>query len=56
MTLNTYCQPIRSLPISTIDTEAVMKVLQPIWTKIPEAADKIMLWRCRKLLSPEENS
>src|SRR5829696_8435841 len=34
MTLNTYCQPIRSLPISTIDTEAVMNVLQPIWTKI----------------------
>ena len=32
---------IRSLPVSIIDTEAVLKVLQPIWTKIPETASRL---------------
>ena len=41
MTLKRYCQPIRSLPVSIIDTEAVLKVLQPIWTKIPETASRL---------------
>lgn len=41
MTLKTYCQPIRSLSVSTIDTETVLKVLQPIWTSIPETASRL---------------
>jgi hypothetical protein len=41
MTLNTYCQSIRSLPVSSVDTEAVLKVLQPLWTKIPETASRL---------------
>src|SRR5215208_4471187 len=41
MTLKTYCQPIRVLPVSAIDTEALLKVLQPIWTKIPETASRL---------------
>jgi integrase len=41
MTLNTYCQPIRSLRLNQIDTEVVLKVLQPIWTKIPETAARL---------------
>ena len=41
MTLKTYCQPIRSLSLNAIDTEAVLKVLQPIWTKIPETASRL---------------
>ena len=41
MTLTTYCQPIRSLPVDAIDTEAVLKVLQPIWTEIPETASRL---------------
>ena len=41
MTLKTYCPPIRSLRLNEIDTEAVLKVLQPIWTTIPETASRI---------------
>ena len=41
MSLKTYCQPIRSLRLNEIDTEAVLKVLQPIWTKIPETASRL---------------
>lgn len=41
MTLDTYCEPIHSLPVSSIDTEAVMKVLEPIWTQIPETASRL---------------
>jgi hypothetical protein len=41
MTLKTYCQPIRSLRLNKIDTEAVLKVLQPIWSKIPETASRL---------------
>ncbi len=41
MTLKTYCQPIRALGVNEIDTEAVLKVLQPIWTKIPETASRL---------------
>jgi integrase len=41
MSLKTYCQPIRSLPVNEVDTEAVLKVLQPIWSKIPETASRL---------------
>lgn len=41
MTLTTYCEPIRSRPVSAIDTEAVLKVLQPIWQDIPETASRL---------------
>ena len=41
MTLKTYCQPIRALPVNEVDTEAVLKVLQPIWTKIPDTASRL---------------
>lgn len=39
--LKVYCQPIRSLPVNEVDTEAVLKVLQPIWSKIPETASRV---------------
>jgi integrase len=41
MTLTTYCEPIRSAPIAEVDTEAVLKVLKPIWQKVPETASRI---------------
>lgn len=41
MSLETYCQPIRAKPINTIDTEAVLSVLQPIWSEIPETASRL---------------
>ncbi len=36
-----YCGAIRGLPINEVDTEAVLKVLQPLWQKIPETALRI---------------
>jgi integrase len=41
MSLKTYCQPIRSTRLNCVDTEAVLKVLQPIWVKIPETASRL---------------
>jgi integrase len=40
-TLEQFAHPvIGALPVSSIDTALVMKVLQPIWTRIPETADR----------------
>jgi hypothetical protein len=42
MTLgDAYCRPIRAMPINEIDTEAVLSVLQPIWTRVPETASRL---------------
>ncbi len=41
MTLTTYCAAIRTRPVNEIDTADVLKVLQPIWTKIPETASRL---------------
>ena len=36
-----YCRAIRAKPVNEIDTEAVLAVLQPIWTKTPETASRL---------------
>ena len=36
-----YCSAIRNLPVNDIDTEAVLKVLRPLWQKVPETAARI---------------
>jgi integrase len=42
MTLgDAYCRSIRSMPINAVDTEAVLKVLQPIWERVPETASRV---------------
>ena len=42
MTLgDTYCRAIRSLPVNEVDTEAILKVLQPVWQKVPETASRL---------------
>jgi len=42
MTLgDAYCKVIRSKPINEIDTEAVLKVLQPVWQSVPETASRL---------------
>jgi integrase len=41
MTLTTYCAPIRAMPVDKIDTAAVLKVLQPIWERLPETAKRV---------------
>jgi integrase len=41
MTLQTYCASIRSRPVNEISTDDVLRVLQPIWSKIPETASRV---------------
>jgi integrase len=38
---DTYCKVIRSKPVNEIDTAVVLKVLQPLWQKVPETASRI---------------
>jgi integrase len=38
--LEHHCKPIRDLPLNKVDTAAMLKVLEPIWTASPEAARK----------------
>jgi integrase len=41
-TLATYASPVMGpLPVSTVGTAQVMEVLQPIWTKKPETANRL---------------
>jgi integrase len=40
-TLRDYCRPIRDMPVDQIDTKAVVKVLKPIWTRIPDTASRV---------------
>jgi hypothetical protein len=41
MTLTKYCAPIRHTPLDEIDTQAVLKVLKPLWTRAPETASRL---------------
>jgi hypothetical protein len=44
-TIKTYCGPvIGSLPVRVVDTALVLKMLEPIWAKVPETASWL---RCR---------
>ena len=36
-----YCEPIRNIPVDAIDTEAVLSVLKPLWTRAPETASRL---------------
>src|SRR5690606_4797197 len=38
--INSHCAAILARPIGEIDTADVLAVLQPIWTTIPEGAEK----------------
>jgi integrase len=39
--ISAYCKPLYGLPIDQIDTQAVLKVLKPIWTRVPETASRV---------------
>ena len=39
--VNTYCWPLMKVPVDQIDQQMVLKVLKPIWTKIPETNSRI---------------
>jgi integrase len=41
MSLKVYCKPIRPLRLDVVDTEAVLKVLKPLWTTVPETASRV---------------
>jgi integrase len=41
MTLTRYARPLRSLPVDRVDTEAVLKVLNPVWQAKPETASRL---------------
>jgi integrase len=41
MTLTKYCAPIRDRRIDAIGTEDVLEVLQPLWSKRPETAQRL---------------
>jgi integrase len=41
MTLTRYCEPIRNTRVDAIDTEAVLSVLKPLWTRAPETASRL---------------
>jgi integrase len=40
-TITDYCGPIRDMPVDKIDTAAVLSVLKPIWSRIPETASRL---------------
>ena len=41
MTLRRYCEPIRNASVDAVDTEAVLSVLKPLWTRAPETASRL---------------
>jgi integrase len=40
-TLDYACETLGSMPVGAIDTEHVLRVLQPLWTKKPETASRL---------------
>lgn len=40
VSLTTHAAPLRPRPVADVDTEAVLAVLQPMWTKTPETASR----------------
>src|SRR3984893_3360509 len=40
-TIDDYCGPILDKPVDTIDTAAVLSILQPVWNRIPETASRL---------------
>lgn len=41
MTLTVYAAPLRKLVVEEIDTQAVLDVLKPIWSRVPETANRL---------------
>jgi integrase len=41
MTLTKYCAPIRPTPVHKVDAQAVLRVLEPIWTRAPETSSRL---------------
>ena len=41
MTLTRYCEAIRNTPVDAIDTEAVLSLLKPLWSRVLETASRV---------------
>jgi integrase len=41
MTLTKYCAPIREMSVDAIGTVDVLQILQPLWTRVPETAQRL---------------
>ena len=41
MTLTKYTAPIRDRPVDEISTQDILAVLQPLWTRTPETAERL---------------
>jgi len=41
MTLTKYAAPIRERPVNDITTQDILDVLQPLWTRTPETAERL---------------
>ena len=41
MTLTQYCEAIRDTPVDKVDAKAVLRVLEPLWAKVPETASRL---------------
>jgi integrase len=41
MTLETYAKPIRNLPVDEITTQDMLDILQPLWKRVPETAQRL---------------
>jgi integrase len=41
MTLKTYAEPIRGLPVDKVTTQDVLDLLQPLWKRVPETAKRL---------------
>ena len=41
MTLTRYCEAIRDTPVDKVDAKAVLRVLEPLWTTVPETASRL---------------
>jgi len=40
-TVSHYCKPIRNIPVGSVDTDDVLRVLKPIWTEKEETARRL---------------
>ena len=41
MTLTKYCAPIQDMAVDRIDAKAILRVLEPLWTRTPETASRL---------------
>src|SRR5271166_1371007 len=41
MTLTKYCEAIRDIPVDRVDAKAILRVLEPLWTAVPETASRL---------------